>query len=207
MNDVTRRDALAIMGVVPLAAALGTTPEALERALRAAQAARQQQSFQPKFFTAHEWQTVRLLVDLIIPRDERSGSATDAAVPEFMDFTMADRPGLQLQMRGGLAWLDRESLDRFGKRFVELAANQQSALLDDIAWPQRARPEVSQGVAFFNYFRDLTAGGFWSSKIGVEDIGYQGNQYVAEWNGCPPAAMQRLGVRPDMMNSRVPIQR
>jgi hypothetical protein len=66
---------------------------------------------------------------------------------------------------------------------------------------------VSQGVAFFNYFRDLTAGGFWSSKIGVEDIGYQGNKYVAEWNGCPPAAMQHLGVRPDMMNSRVPIQR
>jgi len=207
MSELSRRDALAIMGMVPLATMLGTTPEAVEHALRAAAQAKLQPSFEPKFFTPHEWQTVRVLVDIIIPRDERSGSATDAAVPEFMDFTMDDRPGMQLQMRGGLAWLDRESLDRFGKPFVQLAVDQQTALLDDIAFPRRARPEMSQGVAFFNYFRDLTAGGFWSSKIGAADIGYMGNTFVPEWNGCPPAAMQRLGVTPDMMKSRVPIQR
>src|SRR5262245_19586669 len=160
MSDVSRRDALAIVGMVPLAAMLGTTPDVVERALRAAAVAKAQPSFAPKFFTAHEWETVRLLVDIIIPRDERSGSATDAAVPEFMDFTMDDRPGMQLQMRGGLAWLDRESQDRFGKTFIQLAGNQQTELLDQIAFPQRARPELSQGVAFFNFFRDLTAGGF-----------------------------------------------
>jgi hypothetical protein len=208
MDDLTRRDALTVMGIVPLAAALGTTPDVIERAIEGVQQAQQQQTpFRPKFFTAHEWRTVRVLVDLIIPRDERSGSATDAGVPEFMDFIMIDRPGMQAQMRGGLRWLDNESVDRFGKRFVEAAAEQRTAILDDIAFPRRARPEMSQGVAFFNYVRDLTAGGFWSSRVGVRDIGYMGNQFVAEWNGCPRAAMERLGVRPEDMNTRVPVQR
>ena len=114
---------------------------------------------------------------------------------------------MQTQMRGGLHWLDNESVDRFGKSFVEAAAAQQTAILDDIAWPRRARPEFSQGVAFFNFMRDLTAGGFWSSRVGVRDIGYQGNEFLAEWNGCPREAMDRLGVNPEMMNSRIPFQR
>ncbi|HSL70961.1 MAG TPA: gluconate 2-dehydrogenase subunit 3 family protein [Longimicrobiales bacterium] len=207
-DGISRRDALSIMGVVPLAAALGTTPEVVERALRRAQQARQQQTpLAPKFFTDHEWRTVRVLVDLIIPRDERSGSATEAGVPEFMDFMMMDRPGMQGQMRGGLRWLDNESVDRFGKRLLELTADQRTAILDDIAWPRKARPELSQGVAFFNYFRDLTAGGFWSSQMGVQDIGYIGNQFVPVWDGCPPAANRRLGVSHDLMNTRIPFQR
>ncbi|MGH7471580.1 MAG: gluconate 2-dehydrogenase subunit 3 family protein [Longimicrobiales bacterium] len=208
MSDVTRRDALTVMSIVPLAAALGVTPDVIERAMQGVQQAQQQQTpFKPKFFSAHEWRTVRVLVDLIIPRDERSGSATDAGVPEFMDFIMIDRPGMQAQMRGGLRWLDNESVDRFGKRFVEVTATQKTSVLDDIAWPRRARPEMSQGVAFFNYIRDLTAGGFWSSRIGVRDIGYIGNQFLAEWNGCPPEAMDRLGVNPELMTSRIPFQR
>ena len=78
--------------------------------------------FQPKFFTPHEWQTVRVLVDLIIPKDERSGSATEAGVPEFMDFMMLDQPTRQVGMRGGLAWLDVECQKRFDKLFVDCAA-------------------------------------------------------------------------------------
>lgn len=207
-NGVSRRDALGIMGIVPLAAALGTTPEVVERALRRAQHARDQQaSFAPKFFTDHEWRTVRVLVDLIIPRDERSGSATDAGVPEFMDFMMMDRPGMQVPMRGGLRWLDNESVDRFGKRFIDGTDAQRTAILDDIAWPRKARPELSQGVGFFNYFRDLTASGFWSSQLGVKDLGYMGNEFVQVWDGCPPAANQRLGVSHDLMNTRIPFQR
>jgi hypothetical protein len=208
MSNVSRRDALTLLGVAPLAAALGTTPDVIERAIQGAQQARQQQTpFKPKFFTAHEWRTLRVLVDLIIPRDERSGSATDAAVPEFMDFIMIDRPGMQAQMRGGLRWLDNEMVDRFTVRFADATAVQRKAVLDDIAWPRRARPEMSQGVAFFNYIRDLTAGGFFSSKIGVQDIGYIGNQYVTEWNGCPPEAMQRLGVSQELMATKTPFQR
>ena len=150
--------------------------------------------FEPKFFTPHEWQTVRVLVDLIIPKDQRSGSATDAGVPEFMDFVMADRPEFQTGMRGGLAWLDAECRSRFGQTLVACAEAERTQVLDDIAWPERAKPEFSHGTAFFTRFRDLTASGFWSSKLGVEDLQYMGNQFLTEWKGCPPAAVRKLGL-------------
>ncbi len=137
---------------------------------------------------------VRVLVDLIIPKDERSGSATDAGVPQFMDFMMNDQPPRQTAMRGGLAWIDLECQDRFDKRFLECTAAERAAVLDDIAWPAKARPEFAQGVAFFNSFRDLTASGFWSSKMGVQDLKYMGNVMVPEWKGCPDEALKKLGL-------------
>lgn len=194
-----RREAITVLAVASLATALGIKPAAAERAVRLAQHARAAgaagAAFETKFFTAHEWETARALVDLIIPRDERSGSATDAGVPEFMDFVLADgsEEG-RIAIRGGLAWLDTACRRRFGKAFVACADPERSAVLDDIAWPERARPELSHGVAFFNRFRDLTASGFWSSKIGVEDLQYQGNTFVTEWRGCPEGALKKLGV-------------
>ncbi len=150
--------------------------------------------FAPKFFTAHEWKTIRLLVDLVIPRDARSGSATDAGVPEFMDFIMIDQPLAQTRMRGGLHWMDAQMEHRFGKPFADCTHAQQTALLDDIAWPRKAKPELSHGAAFFSNFRDLTASGFWTSKMGIADLKYIGNAVVHEWNGCPPEALEKLGV-------------
>src|SRR5207237_2313078 len=132
----------------------------------------------PKFFTAPEYETVSVLADMIIPRDGRSGSAIDADVPQFMDFMMADQDTsaeARTAMRGGLAWLDAECRRRFGRRFAECAERNRTALLDQIAWPAPAKPELSQGVAFFSAFRDLTASGFWSSEMGVKDLRYQGN--------------------------------
>jgi gluconate 2-dehydrogenase gamma chain len=154
----------------------------------------------PKFFTPEEYQTVRALVDLVIPRDGRSGSATDAGVPEFMDFMMADQdtsPEARTAMRGGLAWTDAECRRRFGKRFVDCTQRERIALLDEIAWPARARPEMSHGVAFFNAFRDLTASGFWSSEMGVRDLRYEGNSFVPEWSGCPDAVLRKLDIQYD----------
>ena len=213
-NDLSRRDALAIMAIAPLAAALGTTPDVIEAAMAASQQAQQEPAgqkpaiggYQPRFFRPHEWRTVRLLSDLIIPRDERSGSATDAGVPEFIDFMMMDRPNMQLQMRGGLRWLDTHSNTRFAKRFIALTPKQQTTVLDEIAYPDKAAPAVSHGVGFFNFFRDLTAAGFWSSRIGVKDIGYIGNEWRS-WDGCPPAALRRLGVSQELMKTRIPVER
>jgi gluconate 2-dehydrogenase gamma chain len=214
-NDLSRRDALAIMAIAPLAAALGTTPDVIEAAMAASQQAQQQEpagqkpapgSYKPRFFRPHEWRTVRLLSDLIIPRDERSGSATDAGVPEFIDFMMMDRANMQLQMRGGLRWLDNHSNTRFAKRFISLTAKQQTSVLDEIAYPDKAAPEVSHGVSFCNFFRDLTAAGFWSSRIGVKDIGYIGNEWRS-WDGCPPAALRRLDVSQELMKTRIPVER
>jgi gluconate 2-dehydrogenase gamma chain len=150
--------------------------------------------FRPKFFTRQEYATVNILVDLIIPKDERSGSATAAGVPAFMDFMMIDQPGRQTAMRGGLAWLDRECLTRFDKTFVMCTAAERTQVLDDIAWPQKAKPELSHGVAFFNSFRDLTASGFFTSRMGFADLQYMGNRYVPEWTGCPDEVSKKLGL-------------
>jgi len=137
---------------------------------------------------------VSALVDLIIPRDERSGSATDAGVPAFMDFMMIDQPQRQIAMRGGLALVDRLSEDRLGKRFLDLADAGRRGILDEIAYTTNPDPGLSHAIAFFSSFRDLTASGFWSTKMGIQDLQYKGNTFVAEWEGCPDAALKKLGV-------------
>lgn len=190
-----RRDAVQLLAAAPLAAAFRWAPESVRKASALARVALGRAgSYEPKHFTAHEWETVRLLVDLILPKDERSGSATDAGVPEFMDFMLGDDPDLETPVRGGLAWLDHECDDRYGKTFVAASESERSAVLDDIAWPQKAKPEHAAGVAFFNSFRDLTASGFFTSKLGVQDLRYIGNTFVPEWKGCPPEALAKLGV-------------
>ena len=189
-----RREAVGAMAMAALTAAFKWTPAEAQRAL-AREALAAKIPFAPTFFTPHEWDTVRVLADLVIPKDERSGGATDAGVPEFMDFMLNDRPDGRTPMRGGIAWLDNECYERFGKTFVAATPAEQTAVLDDIAWPKKAKPEMSQGVAFFNMFRDMTASGFWTSKIGVADLDYRGNTFVREWTGCPPEALQKLGVQ------------
>lgn len=197
MAKLNRRSMLQLLGAAPVAAGFTWTEAEAAQAAAASQTARRSAAapaFKPKFFSAHEYATVRVLVDLIIPKDDRSGSATDAGVPEFMDFMMDDQPGRQTAMRGGLGWIDRECEKRFDKRFVECGDTERTAVLDDIAWPQKATPAFAHGVAFFNSFRDLTAAGFWSSKMGVIDLQYTGNTMMPEWPGCPPEALKKLGV-------------
>lgn len=197
----TRRNALKTLAAAPVAAGFAWTDAEAQQAHTHAQTARRTAqrtgaAYKPQFFTAHEYSTVRVLVDLIIPKDDRSGSATDAGVPEFIDFIMTDSPGRQTAVRGGLAWLDRECTTRFDKTFVACTNAERTAVLDDIAWPQKTRPALSHGVAFFNSFRDLTASGFWSSKMGTDDLVYMGNVVVAEWKGCPETVLQKLGLDP-----------
>ena len=198
MTDLSRRQALKLLGAASVSGIVWTPTQiawAAEKARTAqAQAAESGAAFQPNYFTDHEYATVRLLVDMIIPADERSGSATDAGVPEFMDFMMLDQPPLQEWMRGGLAWLDVECQKRFDRKFLDCDAAQHTEMLDFIAWPDRAPEELDHGVAFFNRFRDLTASGFWSSRMGVEDLQYIGNEYLATWTGCPDEALRKIGV-------------
>ena len=196
---MNRRDALKVLGLAPLAASIGVKTETLERVTRAVAQLEQGTATgaAPAFFDAHEWATVRLLVDYVIPRDERSGSATDAKVPEFMDFLLADKETTEasrIAIRGGLGWLDNECQHRFGKSFVTATDAQRRGVLDDIAWPKRAKPELSHGAIFFSRFRDLTASGFFSSQMGWQDVQYKGNVALPAWNGCPPAALAKLGV-------------
>lgn len=197
-KEMSRRDAVQLLASLPVAALL-TWPSAEQEKARqfvsnALRAASEGIAYAPKFFTAAEYRTVRILSDMIIPKDDRSGSATDAGVPEFMDFTMTDRPGMQKWMRDGLGWMDAQSRSRFGKAFADAAQSQREAVLNDIAWPARAPSGMADGVSFFNRFRDLTSTGFWSSEIGVKDLQYMGNVFAPNWNGCPPEALRKLGV-------------
>lgn len=194
-REISRREAVQLLGALPFATLFTLSAAEKERAQAFVDAALEEgQAFAPKFFTAAEFRTVRILGDMIIPRDERSGSASDAGTPEFMDFMMIDRPGNQNWMREGLAWLDAQSTSRFSKSFADASVTEREAILNDIAWPARAPASMGAGVSFFNRFRDLTASGFWSSRIGVKDLRYVGNVFVPEWNGCPPAALKKLGV-------------
>lgn len=202
MSDMNRRDTLKMLAVAPVAGAFSWTQAEIDDAWRLVgreRRARRAQGYEPRFFTAHEWDTVRLLADMILPRDTRSGSAGDAGVPQFMDFLVADGDDERRQtaMRGGLAWIDTQCRERFGRDFAECSDDQRKALLDLIAWPAKAAPELSHGVEFFNSFRNLTASGFWSSKMGIADLRYIGNTTVAQWTGCPQAQLDRLGVRYD----------
>ncbi|GAC1656242.1 MAG: gluconate 2-dehydrogenase subunit 3 family protein [Gemmatimonadaceae bacterium] len=208
MTEITRRDAIKALGLVPFAGALGATTVQVDRVAALVQGIAHggEGALGPaKFFSAHEYLTVRVLVDDVIPRDARSGSATDAKVPEFMDFIMADADtsaDARTAMRGGLAWLDGECQRRHGAAYARSSDAQRKVVRDDIAWPGKARPEMSHGVAFFNRFRDLTASGFFSSAIGHGDLQFQGNVFNPEWNGCPQAALDKLGVSYALMDRR-----
>jgi gluconate 2-dehydrogenase gamma chain len=189
-----RREVLKILLAAPAATVAWTDAEAMQAASAAQTARAAAAPFLPKFFTATEFRFIRVLADIVIPKDERSGSASDAGVPEFMDFMMIEQPARQVAMRGGLAWLDRECQIRFDKVFLDCSETERSAVLDDIAWPAKAKPELAHGVAFFTSFRDLTAACFWTTRMGIEDLQYMGNRSVARWNGCPDAALKKLGV-------------
>jgi len=146
-----------------------------------------------KFFDAHEMATITVLADIIIPKDDRSGSASDAKVPEFIEFIVKDMPDHQLPMRGGLRWMDMQTLKRHGNAFKDCTAEQQLQLVKEIAYPGKAAPEMQQGVAFFSRMRNLTASGFFSSEIGIKDIGYVGNS-PNQWNGVPDDVLKQYGM-------------
>lgn len=145
------------------------------------------------FFTTEELATIAVLADIIIPKDEVSGSATDAKVPEFIDFIVNDMPDHQLPMRGGISWLNVQCLKRYNNSFVNCSAKQQIEIVDAIAYPDKAKSEMKQGVAFFNLMRNLTATGFYSTEIGWKDIGYIGNQ-PNNWDGVPDDVLKQYGL-------------
>jgi gluconate 2-dehydrogenase gamma chain len=149
-----------------------------------------------KFFNDHEMVAIAILADIIIPKDAVSGSATDAKVPEFIEFIVKDIPSHQVPMRGGLKWLDLQCNKRFNNPFSECTPRQQMEMVDEIAWPEKAKSGMQPGVSFFNLMRDLTATGFYTSEIGIKDMGYAGNR-PNQWNGVPQDVLDQYGLKYD----------
>ena len=148
------------------------------------------------FFTENELKMVALLADIIIPADEVSGSATDVGVPEFIEFMMKDFPPFQVPTRGGLMWLNNQCRSRFDKTFPECSEEERMEVIDEIAWPDNAKPEMEYGVRFFNRMRNLTATGFFTTETGIRDLGYMGNR-TNFWDGVPEEVLRKHGMEYD----------
>ena len=157
------------------------------------EAERDAQLMAEKFLTEHELKTITVLSDIIIPADKFSGSASQSGVTSFIEFIVKDKPEFKTPMRGGLRWLDSNSIKRFGKDFISITAKQQIEIVDDIAYPNKAKPEFSQGVNFFSLMRNLTATGFYSSEMGHKDMGYLGNR-PNSWEGVPNEVLKEFGL-------------
>ena len=198
-SGMDRRDLLKVLSTVPAAAALLPSGAARAAEMSMPHAAATQAAgkasgpYQPATFSAHEYKTVQVLSDIIVPADQRSGSATQAGVPEFLDGWLGSQGGLDT-IRGGITWLDLQSSRAFGHDFVDASDSERKQLLDRIAYPKTAAPEDAAGVVFFNRMRSLVLGGFYTSKVGIQDLPYMGNQMLSEWNGCPSNVLAKLGV-------------
>lgn len=144
--------------------------------------------YAPKYFSAHQYETLSSLCDSIIPKDDHSGGAVEAGAPEFIDLLTSENEEYQAKLGGGLMWLDNFCTDRYEKQYLDCTPEQGEEVLDLIAYRKNAKQnaEVSQGVAFFAFLRQLTCDGFYTSKIGIADLGYVGNTALGEFPGCPP---------------------
>jgi hypothetical protein len=192
-QGVTRRDVLkalalgaaggSVLQVIPAQAA-----ELAHQMVRKEKAASPAGKYAPKYFDAHQYETLTSLCDTIIPKDERSWGAVEAGAPEFIDLLTSENEEYQLKLGGGFMWLDAYCVDHYGNSYLGCTPEQRKEVLDLIAFRKNAKknPELSQGVAFFAFLRNMTCDGFYTSKIGIEDLQYIGNEVRSEWPGCPP---------------------
>lgn len=157
------------------------------------EAAHEKEVVSTTFFTPHEMKTITILGDIIIPKDDVSGSASDAKVPDFIEFIVKDMPEHKDPMRGGLSWLDMQCLKRYEKSFADCDSKQQMEMVDEIAWPKKAKKEMMPGVKFFTLIRNLTATGFYTTEMGVKDVGYIGNS-PNQWNGVPADVLKQYNL-------------
>jgi hypothetical protein len=192
-KSVSRRDILksltmgavatSVLRVIPLHAA-----EYAHHMVATEKAAAASGMYTPKFFPAKDYKTLQALCEAIIPADSDCGGAAEAGAPEFIDLLTSENPTYQLNLGGGIMWLDGECMDRHGKAYTECAPEQQKEILDLIAYSKNADkdPRLGPGIEFFTFLRELTADGFFTSQIGIKYLGYVGNTYLLSFNGCPP---------------------
>lgn len=152
----------------------------------------------PLTLTESGRRTTQALCDLIIPADGHSPAASAVGVVDFIDEWISapypNQRGDRDIVLSGLAWIDDEANKRFGKGFASLSDAQQSAIADDICSSAKARPEFASAAKFFAKFRDLTAGGFYTTPVGMKDIGYTGNVALEKFDGPPIEALKKAGL-------------
>ena len=147
--------------------------------------------YQAKAFTTHEYATLRRLAELIVPPDEHSKGALDAGAPEFIDLLCFNNDELSAIFTGGMSWLDEQMKKRYQAAFLDAQPEQQTVMLDLIAYRKNAaeHPELGPGIRFFDWARNLVVDAYYTSKIGMDDIGFMGNGAVAQFS-VPDEAVQ-----------------
>jgi len=157
---------------------------------------RDTQLFNEAFFNEHELTTIATLCDIILPKNNKHGSATEAGVKDFIAFIVKDMPYQQIPLRGGLMWLDNFSNKLFNKEFIKCSGKEQIYICDQIAFPGKTKPELKQGEKFFTRIRNLTLTGYFTSKMGIKDLGYKGN-VPNVWDGVPKEILNDHGLEYD----------
>jgi hypothetical protein len=192
MSDISRRDILrtlaagavtgSVLQVIPAQAAAFAHQMVMQE-----KAASPMGKYTPKYFTAAQYATLASLCDAIIPKDDHSGGAVEAGAPEFIDLLTSENETYAAELGGGLMWLDHFCAERYGSAYMSCTPEQQKETLDSIAYRLNAKKDagLSQGVAFFAFLRKMTCDGFYSSKIGIEDLQYIGNTPRPSFPGCP----------------------
>jgi len=193
MDPVSRRNILKSLATTAVAGSvLRAIPlEAAEYAhnlIAAEKADSDGGAYTPKFFDADQYKTLRSLCETILPTDTDSPGAIEAGAPEFIDLLTSENPDYQRRLGGGLIWLDATCIERYSTAYLESEPAQQKEILDLIAYQKNAdsNESLSPGVEFFSFLRNLTADGFFTSKIGIKYLGYIGNAFLTEFPGCPP---------------------
>ncbi len=192
-GNTTRRGLLkAIGGTAALAA--GGLPPALGQHVHEEAAATgpldKGPGYEPASLTKHEYATVRVLGDLIVPADEHSPAASAGGAAEFIDFLCSRSDEMNEIYTGGLAWLDNYMLAQFGATFVNAKPDEQTAVLDRIAYKKNAHDAtLAPGVHFFAWMRATVVDAFYTSPAGVKDVGYEGNTALSEFR-VPEAAIE-----------------
>jgi gluconate 2-dehydrogenase subunit 3-like protein len=173
-----------VLRVIPAEAA-----EYAHHAVTAEKTATPSGVYKPKYFSPQQYKTIQSLCRSILPADERSGGAIEAGAPEFIDLLTSENKDYQLQLGGGLMWLDAQCSDRYGNSYLDCPVEQKTEMLDLIAYRKNAKtnPGLSQGIEFFAFLRGMTVDGYFTSEIGIKDLGYVGNTFVkGDFPGCPP---------------------
>lgn len=149
-----------------------------------------------EFYTEEEMKTISVIADIIMPGDDSHKPASEVGVPEFIEFITKDIPAHKIPMRGGLRWLKNESYKRYEKDFLEISDSERIDIFEDIAYPLDVKPEFSQGAQFFSRIRNLVTTGYFTSKEGIEYLGYVGNRPNV-WDGVPQDVLDKHGLAYD----------
>ena len=193
--NVTRRDLLKTIGssMILTTAGVGILPPVLAQHVHSAvmeiKSLDGGANYQPKYLSKHEFATLKRLSDIIIPADGNSRGAIDAGAAEYIDFMCSRSPEFADIFTGGLGWLDGAMQDRYQSTFLDAKPDQQMAMVELIAYRKNQSPVLGPGIEFFRWARNVVVDAYYTSPVGIADLGFMGNTVVSSFS-VPKEALE-----------------